>query len=89
MTVIVAVIGDEVVLVAVKLPILPEPLVANPIAVLLLVHEYEPPAGVFKKFVAGTVVLLHTVIFAGTATDGDGLTVIECVCDIQQGQSLV
>ena len=85
----VAVIGDAVVLVALKLLILPEPLVANPRAVLLLVQEKEPPEGVFTKLVATTVALLHTVIFAGTATVGEGLTVIVCVCEIQHGQSLV
>jgi len=37
-TVIVAIIGDVVEFVAVKAPILPEPLAANPILVVLLTH---------------------------------------------------
>jgi hypothetical protein len=54
-TVIVAEIGAAVALVAVKEGILPEPLAARPIAVLLLVHVNVVPATGPAGVVAGTV----------------------------------
>jgi len=64
------------VFVAVNEAMSPVPLEARPMAVLELVHENDPPAGVLTKLVAGTEALLQTVMFAGTATVGVGLTVI-------------
>jgi len=75
-TVMVAEIGDVPVLVAINEAISPDPLADNPIAVLELVHENVPPAGVLEKFVEGTDTLLHMVMFAGTVTVGVGFTVI-------------
>jgi hypothetical protein len=75
-TVIVAVIGDEVLLVAVKLPISPEPLAASPIAVFEFVQVYVAPAGVLLKFVGATVPFTQSVILEGIVTVGKGLTVI-------------
>ena len=77
-TVMVAEIGDVPVLVAVNEAISPDPLADKPIAVLELVHENVPPAGVLVKFVEGTDPLLQTVMFAGTITvgaDGTGYDV--------------
>jgi len=64
------------VFVAVNEAMSPVPLEASPIAVLEFVHENDPPVGVLTKPVAGTEALLQTVMFAGTATVGVGLTVI-------------
>jgi hypothetical protein len=52
-TVTVAVIGEVVALVAVKDGISPEPLVARPIAVLLLVHVNVVPLTGPDRFVTG------------------------------------
>ena len=62
----VAVIGAVVVFVAVNVGTLPVPLRTNPIDESEFVHEKLPPAGVLTKFVAATIALLQTVIFAGT-----------------------
>jgi len=75
-TVMVAEITLEEVLVAMKLAIFPEPLAPNPMAVLLLIHEYVAPAVALIKEVAVTVAPLQTVIFAGTVTVGVGFTVM-------------
>ena len=53
-TVIVAVIGDDVVFVAVNEAISPVPLAASPIAVLLFVHANVAPAVALVKLVAAT-----------------------------------
>ena len=53
-TLIVADIGLVVVLVAVNADVFPEPLAANPIAVLLFVQLNVAPAGVLVKLLAGT-----------------------------------
>ena len=53
---IVAVIGDVVALVAVNEGILPEPLAARPIAVLLFVHMNVVPLTGPDKFVNGVSV---------------------------------
>ena len=58
-TVIVAVIGVEPALVAVKAGIFPFPLAASPIAVLLFVQLYVVPLP--EKFIAVVGELLHTV----------------------------
>jgi hypothetical protein len=75
-TEIVAMIGEAVEFNAVKAGMSPEPLAAKPIAVLSLVHVKVPPTGVLIKFVAAIAPLLHTTMFDGTATVGDGFTVI-------------
>ena len=58
-TVIVAVIGAVVPLVAVKVGTLPEPLAVRPIAVLLLVHVYVVPLTGPVKVVVGAVAPLQ------------------------------
>lgn len=75
-TVIVAIIGAVVVLVAVKLGRLPVSLAANPIVGSVFVHEKLPPIGVLTKIGGLTTTLLHTVMFAGNVTVGVGFTVI-------------
>ena len=80
-TVIVAVIGALVALVAVNPGTSPVLLSPNPIATLELPHPKIPPAGLLTKFVAGTASPLHTTIFAGTITVGVGLIVIVFVAE--------
>ena len=63
-------------LVAVKLGTFPLPLAAKPMLVLLLVHVKVVPEGAATKFVAATVLPVHTEIPKGTVTIGVGLTVI-------------
>ena len=75
-TVIVAVMGAVLVLVAVKLGMLPVSLAANPIVGLVFVQEKLPPVGVLTKIGGFTTTLLHTVMFAGTVTKGVGFTVM-------------
>ena len=75
-TVIVAVIGFVVVLVAVNAAIFPVPFAPNPMAVLLFVHVKVAPAVGLVKFVTGTVAAAHKVMLAGTTTVGVGFTVI-------------
>jgi len=75
-TVIVAEIGEVPVLVAENEGMFPDPLADKPMAVLELLQVKVPPDGVVTKFVAGTVLLWHTVMFAGRVTAGTGLTVI-------------
>jgi hypothetical protein len=75
-TVMVAVTGLLPVLVAVNASTLPVPLATRPIDGSELVQVYVAPAGVLVKLAAGTVALLHTVIFAGTVTVAVGFTVI-------------
>ena len=58
---IVALIGEVVVLVAVNDGTLPEPLAASPIAVLLFVHVKVVPETEADKTVAGAVALLQKV----------------------------
>jgi len=61
-TIIVAIFGDVVVFVAVKTPILPEPLAAKPILGVLFVQVYVvvPPVFVVEKFTAAVFVALQT-----------------------------
>ena len=54
-TVIVAVVGEVVALVAVNAGMLPEPLAASPILVLLLVHVNVVPVTVPDTFVIGAI----------------------------------
>jgi hypothetical protein len=72
-------IVDVPVLVALNDGTFPEPLAPKPISVLEFVHANVPPVGVLTKFVAGTLLLLQTVMFAGTVTVGIGLIVIFAV----------
>ena len=71
-----------VVLVAVKLAILPVPLAARPIVVLLFVQLYTVPATAPVKFTAAVAVLLHTTWLATAFTVGIGLTVMVNVCGV-------
>jgi len=75
-TVIVAVIGAAVVLVAVKLGILPWPLAASPIAVLLFVQLNIVPATVPVKLIAAVAAPLQSVWFVTGPTVALGFTVI-------------
>ena len=75
-TLIIAIISDVPVFAAVNDGVLPVPLEASPILVLVFVQENVPPDGVLVKLVAATVALLQTEIFDGTVTVGVGLTVI-------------
>ena len=69
-TVIVAVIGAVVVLVAVKVGVLPLPEAAKPMAVLEFVQAKVAPAGVEVKAEAGTLAPLQTVMLAGVVIVG-------------------
>ena len=60
-------------LVAVKAGMLPVPLAARPMAVLLLVQVKVAPAGELTKLDAGTVALTHTVWLGGVVMVGVGL----------------
>ena len=75
-TVMVTVTGAVVGFVAVNPGTFPVPLTPKPIVASELVQVKLPPEGVLTKFVAVTVALLHTVIFAGTVTVGVGFTVM-------------
>ena len=75
-TVMVAVIGEDVRLVAVNPGIFPVPLAPNPIEVLEFVQEKLPPVGTLTKFVVANKSLLQTTILLGTVTVGVGFTVI-------------
>lgn len=75
-TVIVAVIGALVVLVAVNAAILPVPDAASPIVVLLLVQLYTVPATAPVKFIAVVVDPLHNDWLGTAFTVGVGFTVM-------------
>jgi hypothetical protein len=80
-TVIVAVIGSAVALVAVNDAMLPLPDAASPIAVFEFVQLNVDPA-VPVKFTAVVAVPAHKVWFAGSVTVGVGFTVIVKVCGV-------
>lgn len=75
-TVIVAVIGPAVALVAPKAGILPDPLAPNPIPVLELVHVNVAPAGVLANEFNGTTALAQKVKLGSATKTGCGLIVI-------------
>lgn len=75
-TVIVATTGAVPVLIALKEGMLPLPPAPMPMEGLLLVQVNDPPAGTLEKLVAATVLVLQTVISAGTSAVGVGLTVM-------------
>lgn len=83
-TVIVPVIGAFVALVAVKLGILPVPLAASPIAVLLLVQLKIVPATDPVNVTGVVALLLHTTWFAGWFTSGIGSTVTVAVIGVPE-----
>lgn len=72
----VAVTGTSPLLIAVKDGMLPLPLAANPMEVVLLVQLYTVPATVPEKFTAAVGALLHTTWLATAFTVGAGFTVI-------------
>jgi hypothetical protein len=74
--VMVAVIGADVVLVAVNAGIFPDPLAANPIAVLLFVQVNVVPLTGPDKEVEVTLAPLQCVWFGTVVTVGVGFTVI-------------
>ena len=69
-TVMVAVIGALVLLIAVNAFISFVPFPGIPIVVLEFIHVYDEPGYVLVKFVAGTVFPAQTIILAGTITFG-------------------
>ena len=71
----VAVMGDAPVLVAVKEGILPLPLAARPIDVLLFVHANVAPEGVLLKVLPGTEAPSQTLLSEGAVATGIGFTV--------------
>ena len=75
-TVMVAVIGEEVLFTAVKLGTLPVPFAGSPIDVLELVQVKLAPAGVLPKFCADTVAPAHIIKLPGTITSGRGFMVM-------------
>lgn len=75
-TVIVAVTGAVPVLVAVNEAILPVPLAARPIEVVLFVQLYTVPGTKPVKLTAVVAAPLHTTWLATALTVGDGLTVM-------------
>ena len=64
-----------------KLPILPVPLAANPIEVLLLVHVNTVPATVPLNVTGAVAAPAHTAWLAGWFTFGVGFTVMVKVMD--------
>ena len=81
-TVMVAVTGVLVVLIAVNDGIVAVPLAPSPMEVLLLLQLYTAPATGPVIVTAVVAVPLHTVWLAITFTDGVGLTVIVKVLDV-------
>lgn len=75
-TVMVAVIGAEVLFTAVKLGTLPVPFAASPIEVFEFVQVKLAPAGALPKFCAETVAPAQIVKLPGTDTAGSGFMVI-------------
>lgn len=73
-TVIVAVTGNNVLLVAINDGILPVPLAPRPIEVVLFVQLYVTPPTGLLKFTAAVGVPVHTVWFAIGSTDAAGYT---------------
>ena len=76
-TVMFAIIGAVVVLVAVNEAISPMPLADKPMVVLSLIQSKVAPAVGLVKFVAVVVAASQTISFAGTTTVMVGFTVIE------------
>ena len=75
-TVIVAVTGVLVLLIAVKAGMLPVPLAAKPIDVLLLIQLKLVPATEPEKLTTLVNAPSHKAWFAGLFTSGDGLIVM-------------
>ena len=74
--------GMVVVLVAVKLAILPVPLAARPIVVLVLVQLYTVPATAPVKFTAVVLDPLHNTCGITAFTVGTGFTVMVKLCGV-------
>ena len=74
----VATTGALVIFTAVKAAILPVPLAARPMLVVLLVQLYTivPPVVGLVKFTAAVIAPLHTTWLATGFTTGNGFTVI-------------
>lgn len=75
-TVMVAVNGALVALLATKLAMFPVPDAASPIAVLLLLQLYTVPATAPVKFTAAVFDPLHNTWLLTRFTPGEGLTVM-------------
>jgi hypothetical protein len=80
--VIVEVTGELLTFVPVKDVMLPVPLEARPIDVLLFTQLYKVAAPLPLKVIALTAVPLHTVSFDGPATVGVGFTIIVNTCGV-------
>lgn len=83
-TVIVAISITLEVLVAVNDAILPLPVAANPILVLLFVQLNVVPLTELLKFTAEVAARLHNTWFDGAATIGVGLTLIVKLCALPE-----
>jgi len=81
-TVIVAVTGTLVILIAVNDGISPVPLAAKPMEVLLFVQLKPVPLTAPVKFTALVATVLHNVWLAGCTTSGVGFTVIVKLCTV-------
>src|SRR6188508_3609430 len=81
-TVMVAVTGAAVALVALKAGMFPAPAAARPIDGVLLVQLNVVPATVLTKFTAVVIVFAHKVWSAGSVNTGIGLTVMVKVCGV-------
>lgn len=68
------------ILAAVKAEILPLAEAIKPVAVLLFIHEKEPPTGVLTKLIAATDAPEQAVLLATEITEGVGFTVIKISC---------
>jgi hypothetical protein len=75
-TVIVAITGDNVLLIAAKAEMFPVPEAGNPMLLLLFVQAYVVPDTPLPKFMAVVFTPLHTAWSATVLTVGIGLTVI-------------
>lgn len=82
-TVMVAVIGEVPVFSAVKLGMLPLPLAANPIAVLLFVHVKLVPATELLKAIPPVCTPAQNDCAEGAITSGAALTVIVLVAVVE------
>jgi len=78
----VATTGELPLLMAVKLPIVPDPLAAKPIVELLLVQLKIVPATDPENDTAWVLAVLHTTWSTGSATVGIGLTVMVTVIGV-------
>lgn len=75
-TVIVAVMGEALAFVAIKLAMLPVPPAGKPIAVFVFVHAKVAPFTELVNVIAPVCAPAQNILSAGTVTSGAGLTVM-------------